>query len=95
MTGAMGGACPRVYDLNPVPADIKPRILATAINEDDGAASLALAMSVAHYFGLDTGKAREIANRSATRSQSGATRLRGTVSARKRSKEWLLLNTKT
>lgn len=49
------------YDLNPVPTDIKPRILTTAINEDDGTASLALAMDVAKYFELDAGKAKEIA----------------------------------
>jgi serine/threonine-protein kinase HipA len=49
------------YDLNPVPTDIKPRILTTAINEDDGTASLALAMSVAKYFELDPAKARAIA----------------------------------
>src|SRR5690348_1427920 len=30
------------YDLNPVPTDIKPRILATAIDEADGTASLDL-----------------------------------------------------
>jgi serine/threonine-protein kinase HipA len=49
------------YDLNPVPTDIKPRILTTSINEDDGTASLALAMDVAKYFELDAAKAREIA----------------------------------
>jgi len=49
------------YDLNPVPTDIKPRILTTAINEDDNTASLALAMEVAGYFELDTDMAREIA----------------------------------
>ena len=49
------------YDLNPVPTDIKPRILSTAINEDDNTASLALAMEVAGYFELDYDKAREIA----------------------------------
>jgi serine/threonine-protein kinase HipA len=48
------------YDLNPVPTDIKPRILTTAINEDDNTASLALAMDVARYFELDAAKAREI-----------------------------------
>ena len=46
------------YDLNPVPTDIKPRILSTAINEDDNTASLALAMEVAGYFELDDGKPR-------------------------------------
>ncbi len=45
----------------PVPTDIKPRILATAINENDNTASFALALDVAGYFDLDAGKAREIA----------------------------------
>ncbi len=49
------------YDLNPVPTDIKPRVLTTAINLDDGSASLDLAMSVVGYFELDEGKARVIA----------------------------------
>lgn len=49
------------YDLNPVPVDIKPRILTTAINEEDNTASLVLALEVADYFGLDAGKAREMA----------------------------------
>jgi len=49
------------YDLNPVPMDIKPRILTTAIDLDDGSASLDLAMSVVGYFELDEGKARVIA----------------------------------
>ena len=49
------------YDLNPVPVDIKPRILTTAINEDDGTASLDLALSVAGYFELDQAHARGIA----------------------------------
>jgi len=48
------------YDLNPVPTDIKPRILATAINEADDTASLPLAMAVAGYFELEDDKAREI-----------------------------------
>jgi serine/threonine-protein kinase HipA len=48
------------YDLNPVPTDIKPRILTTTINEDDGTGSLALAMDVARYFELDAARAREI-----------------------------------
>jgi serine/threonine-protein kinase HipA len=49
------------YDLNPVSTDVKPRILTTTINEDDGTASLELAMSVAKYFELDAAKAKEIA----------------------------------
>jgi serine/threonine-protein kinase HipA len=49
------------YDLNPVPADMKPRILTTAINENDTTASFPLAMEVAAYFGLSGTKARKIA----------------------------------
>jgi serine/threonine-protein kinase HipA len=49
------------YDLNPVPIDIKPRVLTTAIDLDDGTASLDLAMSVAGYFELSEAQARGIA----------------------------------
>ena len=41
-----------------VPVDIRPRILATAINEDDNTASLDAAMGVAPYFELDDARAR-------------------------------------
>jgi serine/threonine-protein kinase HipA len=49
------------YDLNPVPTDIKPRILTLAINEEDASASLVIAMEVAGYFELEEAQAREIA----------------------------------
>ena len=49
------------YDLNPVPTDIKPRVLTTAIDLDDNSASLELAMSVVGYFELDEAKAHVIA----------------------------------
>ena len=45
---------------------IKPRILATAINEDDNSASLPLAMAVAGYFELEDDKARAIAKQVGT-----------------------------
>lgn len=59
--GQEGWRLSPAYDLNPVPVDIKPRILTTAINEDDTAASLDLAMSVADYFELEKDKAKAIA----------------------------------
>ncbi len=59
--GPEGWRLSPAYDLNPVPTDIKPRILSTAINEDDNTASLALALEVAGYFELDAGTARETA----------------------------------
>lgn len=49
------------YDLNPMPVDIKPRILTTAIDEGDGTASLDLTFDVAEYFGIKPDKARSIA----------------------------------
>jgi serine/threonine-protein kinase HipA len=59
--GAAGWRLSPAYDLNPVPTDIRPRILTTAINEDDTTAALTLAMEVAGYFGLGKAKARETA----------------------------------
>jgi serine/threonine-protein kinase HipA len=58
--GQAGWRLSPAYDLNPAPVDIKPRILTTAINEDDGTASLDLARSVADYFGLEEDKAKAI-----------------------------------
>ena len=52
-TGPDGWRLAPAYDLNPVPTDIKPRVLATAIDLDDGTASLDRAMDVAGYFELD------------------------------------------
>ena len=60
-TGPDGWCLAPAYDLNPVPVDIKPRVLSTTIDLDDSTASLDLAMSVVKYFELDEGKARTIA----------------------------------
>ncbi len=49
------------YDLNPVPADIKARVLTLTIDEGDGTASLDLALSVASHFSLKGAVPREIA----------------------------------
>jgi serine/threonine-protein kinase HipA len=59
-TGPDGWRLSPAYDLNPIPVDIKPRVLTTAINEDDGTASFDLAMEVAEYFELDLAAARKI-----------------------------------
>jgi serine/threonine-protein kinase HipA len=48
------------YDVNPMPIDIKPRILTTAIDEADGTASLALALEVASHFGVKPDRAKAI-----------------------------------
>src|SRR5882672_7554387 len=49
------------YDLNPVPLDIKPRVLTTAIDEDDGTASLDLALATAAHYKVKDDQARTIA----------------------------------
>jgi len=59
--GPAGWRLSPAYDLNPVPTDIKPRILTTAIDLDDGTASLKLALKVASYFELSDDEAHQIA----------------------------------
>lgn len=49
-----------VYDINPTPIEIKPRILTTAIDFDDGTADLNLALSVYDYFDLSKAEAHNI-----------------------------------
>jgi serine/threonine-protein kinase HipA len=60
-TGRNGWRLSPAYDLNPVPVDVKPRILTTAIDLDDPTASLPLALEVADYFELTRADARQIA----------------------------------
>ena len=50
------------YDINPVPADVRPRVLSTSIHADDPAASLDLALQTAELYGLDAADARMIAS---------------------------------
>lgn len=49
------------YDLNPVPVDIRLRVLSTAIDLDDQTASIDLALETAEYYGLDDHDAQRIA----------------------------------
>lgn len=60
-TGTEGWALSPAYDLNPMPVDVKPRVLSTAIDEEDQSASLDLAFSVAGYFELSELQARTTA----------------------------------
>ena len=60
-TGPDGWRLAPAYDLNPVPTDIKPRVLTTAIDLEDGTASLERALEVADYFEIDAGTANAIA----------------------------------
>lgn len=59
--GPDGWTLSPAYDLNPVPVDVRPRVLSVAIDFEDTTASLALALDVAEYFELEPGQARAIA----------------------------------
>jgi serine/threonine-protein kinase HipA len=51
---------PPDYALNPMPTDVKARILSTNINLDEGTCSIALVESAAEYFGLTLTAARNV-----------------------------------
>lgn len=63
---AAGWVLSPAYDLNPVPGDIKPRILNTAINEDDRTCDIDLAMETAGAYGLASKRAAQIVGEVAT-----------------------------
>lgn len=63
---AAGWRLSPAYDLNPVPIDIRPRVLSTAIDLDDASASVDLALQVAGYFEVAQADARQIACEVAT-----------------------------
>jgi serine/threonine-protein kinase HipA len=58
--GTEGWGLSPAYDLNPMPVDVKPRVLSTAIDDEDQSASLDLVLSVAEYFGLQDEEAQAI-----------------------------------
>jgi serine/threonine-protein kinase HipA len=59
-SGDAGWILSPAYDLNPVPVEVKPRVLTTNIDLDDGTASIDLVLSVAEYFGLSSNRARAV-----------------------------------
>ena len=59
--GNTGWRLSPAYDLNPTPVEVKPRFLSTAIDLEDTAASIDLALEVAPYFALATDDARAVA----------------------------------
>lgn len=58
--GAAGWKLSPVYDVNPVPQDVRPRILTTGISVEDGTCDIDLVLDVAEYFGLATRDAKAI-----------------------------------
>ena len=58
--GKAGWALSPAYDLNPVPTDLKARVLATNIDLDEGTCSLDLLEAASEFFGLTLSQARVI-----------------------------------
>lgn len=58
--GKNGWALSPAYDLNPMPSDIKARVLTTNISLDEATCSLDLLESAAEYFSLSLAQARAI-----------------------------------
>ncbi len=58
--GKAGWSLSPAYDLNPVPADLKARVLTTNINLEEGTCSVDLLEAASEFFGLTLRQAREI-----------------------------------
>jgi serine/threonine-protein kinase HipA len=56
--GRDGWSLSPVYDLNPTPTDVRPRILTTNIDLDEATCSLDLVEGAAEFFGLGLAEAR-------------------------------------
>ena len=59
--GPAGWRLSPAYDMNPVPVDVRPRVLSTSIDPDDPSASIDVAMDAAEYFGVGNKQPRIIA----------------------------------
>jgi len=58
--GKAGWSLSPAYDLNPVPTDLKARVLTTNIDLEEGTCSLDLLLAASAYFALTLGEARAI-----------------------------------
>jgi serine/threonine-protein kinase HipA len=56
--GKAGWSLSPAYDLHPVPTDLKPRVLTTNIDLDEGTCSLDLLEAAAGFFALTLAQAR-------------------------------------
>ncbi len=64
--GETGWFLSPAYDLNPVPTDLKARVLSTNIDLDEGTCSIDLLEAAAGYFGLGLSSARVVIKEVAT-----------------------------
>ena len=80
---------PPDYALNPMPTDVKARILSTNINLDEGTCSIALVERAAEYFGLTLTAARNVIREvAAQRSRIGEMSPSPSARGRLRSAGW-------
>ncbi len=64
--GRTGWSLSPAYDLNPVPADLKARVLTTSIDLDEGTCSLDLLEAASGFFALTLAQARSVIREVAT-----------------------------
>ena len=64
--GRTGWSLSPAYDLNPVPTDLKARVLTTNIDLDEGTCSLDLLEEAAGFFALTLAQARSVIKEVAT-----------------------------
>ncbi len=64
--GKTGWSLSPAYDLNPVPTDLRPRILTTSIDLDEGTCSLDLLEAASGFFALTLAQARTVIREVAT-----------------------------
>jgi serine/threonine-protein kinase HipA len=71
------------YDLNPVPVDVKARVLTTNIDLEEGTCSIDLLLEAAEFYSLSESRAKEILNQvaSATRTWRAVAREVGAQAA--------------
>ncbi len=60
------GSLSPAYDINPVPSDIKPRVLTTNIDLGEGPCSLDLLEAASEFFALTLAQARAVIKQVAT-----------------------------
>ena len=64
--GRAGWSLSPAYDLNPVPTDLKARVLTTNIDLDEGTCSLELLEAASEFFALTQAQARSVIREVAT-----------------------------
>ena len=86
--GKAGWSLSPAYDLNPVPTDLKARVLTTNIDLDEGTCSLDLLEAASEFFGLTLAQARAIIKEVATVTATWRDTAKAVGARRPRSTAW-------